>query len=307
MNPGMSSDVYLSVLIPVYNQDVSRLLEELHRQALELSGGTGVEILVLEDGSTEKYTNRNTADRLSTVRYEESAENRGRAATRNTLIEQAGGACLLFLDADMLPDRDDFLDRYIQHARAGGEILCGGISYTRHIPSGREYGFYLYKSRHTEALPAAVRNKAPWRYLFTSNIMVRRDIVRSVRFNRNFTGYGFEDIEWGIRLARLYTVEHIDNSCSHTGVMDKKQVFGKMRESITNFALLVHLHPEKTVHFGAVRVAGLLQLLPGFLLRGLDTLLSVLFDRIAWNPLLLPVFQLDKAVLLALELKKNND
>ncbi|MCF6187440.1 MAG: glycosyltransferase [Desulfobulbaceae bacterium] len=301
----MPSSVDLSILIPVYNWDIGPLLDRVHGQSLRLPDGVQIEILVLDDGSSKKYDNDALAGQLPLVRYEESKVNRGRAATRNALLKRAQGEFILFLDADMLPDHDDFLRMYLDQCRQGAEIICGGISYAQNNQNRPEYDFYLYKSRRTEALPADIRNRNPWRYLFTSNIMVRRDIVELVRFDPRFTGYGFEDIEWGIRLGDSYTICHIDNPCSHMGVMTKKEVVAKMRDSIVNYSLLVALHPVETGRGGAARMASFLKFFPRVLLSAVDRLLAALFYRLSWNPLLFYLFQAQKAVLLAREIKKN--
>jgi len=264
-----------------------------------------VEILVWDDGSEKKYNNEAVAGRLPRVRYLGSETNRGRAASRNALLEQAGGDYLLFLDADMLPDREDFIRRYLEQAEAGQDVVCGGISYRRRDDIEPRHSFYLYKSERCEALPAVTRNRAPWRYLFTSNVMIRRTIVDSIPFDSRFTGYGFEDVEWGLRLSGLYTLKHIDNTCSHLGVMAKEEVLAKMRASIINFALLLSLHPE-VKRVGAPRLAAGLRILPGTLLGLLDTVLVRSFRFFSWNPLLFILFQADKAVLLARELQNKD-
>ncbi len=300
----MASTPHLSILIPVYNWDVGPLLRSLHGQCLRLADEVRVEILVRDDGSTEKFGNGSLAEELQLIRYEESAVNQGRAATRNALIQQAQGSHVLFLDADMLPDRTDFIQAYLGKARKGCDIVCGGISYQQNISKHPQHSFYLYKSRKTEAVPATVRNSAPWRYLFTSNVMVRRDIVETLCFDPRFTGYGFEDIEWGIRLGKKYTMLHIDNTCTHMGVMDKQQVFSRMRDSIQNYALLLSLHPSTADNAGAAGLAGYFKHLPGSLLGMGDNVLSFLFRRVSWNPLLLYIFQCNKAVLLARALQQ---
>ncbi len=302
----MASQVYLSILIPVYNWDIGPLLTALAAQARPLASGRQVEIIVLDDGSTEKFTNKAVADQLFLVRYEESAVNKGRAETRNALLQQAQGQYVLFLDADMLPDRSDFVQTYLQEAQQGGEIVCGGISYQQHDQPAPEYSFYLYKSHRTEALAASVRASTPWRYLFTSNIMVRREIMQAVRFDARFTGYGFEDIEWGVRLGDNFTIKHIENTCSHMGLMTKQQLWAKMRDSIPNYALLLALHPLKTDHSGAAALAFFLRYLPAELLTAGDWLLNRLFAWLPWNWPLFLILQCDKALMLTLELKKES-
>ncbi|MBN4068019.1 glycosyltransferase family 2 protein, partial [Desulfotalea psychrophila] len=292
-------------LIPVYNWDVRPLLEKLSAQCAMLGGdGERVEIIVIDDGSRERFDTAVAAEQFSLVIYEEFPVNRGRVAARNTLLDKAKGEYVLFLDADMLPDHGDFIQIYRNLANSGHEIVCGGISYLQIKEDvDTDHDFYLYKSKKTEALPAKTRNRTPWRYLFTSNIMLRRDIVDSIRFDSRFTGYGYEDIEWAIRLCEMHTIKHINNTCSHMGVMNKEQVYRNMCDSIENYALLLTLHPEQTAGGGAVRIAGKLTFVSVSLLNCLDTVLSKIFSSITWNPLLFLVFQCDKVVLLARALK----
>jgi len=56
---------------------------------------------------------------------------------------------------------------------------------------------------------------------------------------------------------------------------------------------------------GAGVIASRLRFLPRFILKFLDKLLSLLFHALNWNKLLLFLFQLDKAVLLAIVLREN--
>ena len=48
-------------------------------------------------------------------------------------------------------------------------------------------------------------------------------------FNEQFTGYGYEDIEWGLRLANRWKVQHIENTASHLGLVTKSAALEKMR------------------------------------------------------------------------------
>lgn len=300
----MGSSVFLSILIPVFNWDVKELLRKLSHQAEVIQDRWPIEILVKDDGSDEFYDIGSMVNELPLVRYESFSVNKGRVAVRNDLIQMANGSHILFLDADMLPDNDDFLHSYIGMAEAGNDIICGGISYQQVTEVDDEYSFYLYKSKKTEALPAFVRNQTPWRYLFTSNIMLRREIVKEVMFDHRFSGYGFEDVEWAIRLAASYSIIHIDNSCTHMGLMKKKQVLSRMYDSIENYALLLHLHPHETAGSPASKAAKILKILPDKILHGADHVLEKLFFFFPWNFPAFVVFQCKKMVLLTLKTKK---
>ena len=303
----MTPATFLSILIPVYNYNVAPLLHRLNEQCLQVSEGSEIEILAADDGSVDKFNNVTEAEKLSLVCYHELDENVGRSAIRNYLLSLSRGSYVLFLDADMMPDHDNFVQTYFDLAQSGVEIVCGGISYQQHGHRDPSASFYLYKSQKTEVLTAAARNKSPWRYLFTSNILIRSDIIQNITFNQQFKGYGYEDIEWGIRLAKSYEIKHIDNTCTHFGVLNKDQVFRNMRDSITNYALLHHLHPKETECVGAMRFAGIVQYLPDSLLSLGDALFRYLYAALSWNWFLFVVFQSDKVILLARQLKKQQE
>ena len=297
--------IFLSVLIPVYNWDLSELLQRLAAQVLSLSRPDTVEIVVMDDGSSKRYEIDSSLLHNPIIRYHAFAENRGRAAIRRQLLQEARGEYVLFLDADMLPDDDRFLHKYIEYAEAGSDIVCGGISYRQCRQKGGDYSFYLYKSSQTEVVAADRRRLIPWRYLFTSNVMVRRQVARTVPFDSRFAGYGFEDIEWALRLSALYKIEHIDNACTHMGLQTKKQAFSRMRQSIDNYVLFLSLHPRQTAASPAVKVTRLLSFLPISFLHGLDRGLTRVFTAVRSDHLSFLIYQCDKMILLTKALKRN--
>lgn len=300
----MESQMLLSILIPVYNWDISTLVTRLHRQCMQLPNPQEVEIIIVDDGSISKYSNSSVTKQFSGVTYKELDQNQGRSVVRNCLIDIALGKYVLFLDADMLPDQKEFVETYSNLAKNGVEVVCGGLSYQQYDPPAGSDSFHVYKSMKTEALPAALRNKTPWRYIFTSNILIRRDILDTVRFDPRFTAYGFEDIEWGMRLNKSFEVTHIDNTCSHMGVMHKNKVFARMREAVENHFLFYTLYPSEVGSVGAIRFAKVLQHLPDSLLSALDTLLTLFFSYTSWNWFIYQLFQCDKVVLLARKFKE---
>ncbi len=292
----------LSIVIPVLDWDLEPLLARL-AAGIAGAGATGqVEIVIVDDCSREEIRRRNriAAGRHAAVRYHELAERAGRAGIRNILLARARGRYVLLLDADMLPDRPDFLRRYLAEIRAGHEVVCGGISYRTRILTGRRYDFFLYKGRRTEWLPADRRQRTPWRYLFTGNVLIRRDILERVGFDESFSGYGYEDVEWAIRLARQVAVRHIDNTCSHLGLVNKQTTFARMRRSTENYMKLARLHPDEFRQARVFRVFRLLRGWPLPLLRAMDRALAASFALSPLCKVSLLLFQLDKAVLLAM-------
>ena len=297
----------VSVLIPVFNWDVARLTRSLLTEIEARNLGDQVEIVIADDCSTAKDIQAANKALFKTphaarARYLELERNLGRAAIRNYLAARSTGAFLLFLDSDVVPDDGEFLRRYLDHARADScDIVCGGISYAQRILTGREYDFYVYMSSRSAIHPPVVRNRLPWHWIFTSNIMIRRSAFEATAFDVRFAGYGYEDIEWGVRLARRFRILHIDNPVSHLGLLTRHDLLKKMRASVQNHHLFAMLHPAE---FAQTRVLSLLRVLrglPAWALRGLDRAAAWAFLALeSMHPLAWALIQFDKAVLLAL-------
>ena len=102
----------LSILIPVFNNKVVKLVKELHDQCVRAK--IKFEILVFDDGSREKIKQENKAlNGIFGVNYLELSENIGRSRIRNKLAKTAGFPYLLYLDADSKINSRKFIKNYI--------------------------------------------------------------------------------------------------------------------------------------------------------------------------------------------------
>ncbi len=305
-----SAQKILSIIIPVRNWDIGLLIKALITEIYSLAVEEHVEIIIADDYSEEQYRdlNRIHVQRAECISYYELDRNIGRAAIRNDLLTRATGRYLLFLDADVLPDNPDFLETYLGCIEGKEQLVCGGISYQKRLLTEQKYNFYFYKGRRTEWVPAGERQRTAWRYFFSANVLIKRFILNRIVLDERFSGYGYEDIEWGIRLDQTFGIRHIENTCSHLGLVEKEESFLRMRNSIRNFTMLQEIHSEI---FHRTRIASTVNLLskfPAIVLGALDTVCSTVFAFSPFHRLSLFCFQLDKAVLFtqtAREKKKN--
>ena len=116
----------ISVLIPFFRDDPTRLLA-----ALDGAPTSGVEIVVLDDGSGDPDLASRVAEQVTSlalpVRFIALGENEGRSKGRNRLAAEARGQWLLFLDSDMLPDSPTFLSTYLDLVHdAAPAVVFGG-------------------------------------------------------------------------------------------------------------------------------------------------------------------------------------
>jgi len=311
MNEDKSCPV-LSICIPVFNWDIRLLIGKLTDEISAEESGQYEEIIVMDDfspGNELKYANQKfiQEQKIRNLTYIELGQNVGRSKIRNLLAEKASGKFLLFIDSDVLPDRTDFVKKYLGYAAENKwDVICGGLSYKNRTVIGREYDFYFYFGNRAEAKSVEERSKVPWRYVWTSNVMVRKSVFLQTSFDERFVGYGYEDSEWGIRLTKEYKMLHIDNTVSHLGLVAKETVYKKMRDSIGSYMLLAELHPEAFKESSVYKMLKLMVFLNNQLLEIADTVLRKMFFFINSNSLCFLIFQLNKAVLLAKQSKNQN-
>ncbi|MNX44004.1 Glycosyl transferase family 2 [compost metagenome] len=255
----------LSVLIPFLRDDPADLLALLDREGAALNGQ--VELILLDDGTADPaLTVRLTAqvDALSLpVRLITLAANEGRSIGRNRLASAARGASLLFLDSDMRPDHDRFLQTWAALARdQKPAVAFGGFSLLQ-APDEARFAVHRQMAARSDCLPHDRRALQPEKHVFTSNLLVRRDVFDAEAFDPGFSGWGWEDVEWAMRVSRKFEVVHLDNPATHMGLDTVETLAAKYEQSAPNFARVVARHPDFVAAYPSYRVARKLKHVPG--------------------------------------------
>jgi glycosyltransferase involved in cell wall biosynthesis len=256
----------ISVLVPFYEYDAANLVRRLAAMAARLL--VSVEMVFADDGSPT----RSGAEQVLAAMTCAAApcllivfdKNIGRAAVRNQLAQIARGEYLVFMDCDMIPDEDDFLDVYAQMALAGtADIAYGGRSAKQVGLPGPEFDLHRAFTERRETLSAAVRNTHPAYHFYSCNFLVRREVILAVPIDERFTGWGWEDCEWAARASESFKLIHIDNPATHLGLLEPGKILMKYEESLGNFSLMLRLRREMIVGtslYKAARWLGRLQL-----------------------------------------------
>ncbi|RZJ06372.1 MAG: glycosyltransferase family 2 protein [Brevundimonas sp.] len=251
--------------MPFLRDDPADLLTALETEAAMLDGG--VEIIVLDDGTADAALTRRLKAQMDAmalpVRLITLPANEGRAIGRNRLAGSARGGSLLFLDSDMRPDHANFLGDWAALVAAEDPAVAfGGFSLLQASTDAR-FQVHRAMAAKSECVPCAERAKQPEKYVYTSNLLVRRDVFESEAFDPGFTGWGWEDVEWAMRVSRRFAVVHIDNPATHMGLDTVSALAGKYEQSAPNFGRMVQRHPEVVAAYPSYRAAKLLKRLPG--------------------------------------------
>ncbi|MEO6338881.1 MAG: glycosyltransferase [Caulobacteraceae bacterium] len=254
----------LSILIPFFRDDPVALLQALDEEAGALAGA--VEIVALDDGGGDEALGKKVEAAVRAMalpaRVVRLRDNEGRAKGRNRLAAEARGGVYLFLDSDMAPGADGFLAAHLAMVDSGAfDVAFGGFS----VPMGDitpSHRLHRALALRGECAMARERSLAPEKYVFTSNLLVRREVFAAEAFDEGFSGWGWEDVEWGMRVARSWRVVHFDNPAVHLGLDPASVLAAKYEQSVGNFARVAERHPEIVRNYPSYRVARVIKRAP---------------------------------------------
>ncbi len=217
----------LSICIPTYNTDCSELLDTLAKQIEQLR--EVVEVLVCDDFSTN-YTQENEAFcQRNGFSFFKNKENLGRIETRKKLAEISRFNWLLFVDADMIPKRLDFISQYLNFVSVDHECtVVGGYCYQNEI---KPFNLRLRYGRNREEMSAEKRQLNPYNIVLFGNILMKKMLFQEVFEAFNYSEYG-EDVHLSSYLkSSKIDVLHLPNEVYHLGIENNREFLKKIEKS----------------------------------------------------------------------------
>ncbi|MDR2972063.1 MAG: glycosyltransferase [Bacteroidales bacterium] len=229
----------ISVLIPIYNFNVAKLVKDLHAQLNYAN--VDFEIILGDDASSEPHANDKLIN-LQGVSYFSLPENIGRARMRNLLAEKASFPCLLFMDCDAAVLSSSYINNYILEISRNSKPVCiiGGVAYRPQKPNPKYYLRWHY-GKERETSDATIRNLKPYKSFTSFNAVFSKSVFDIVKFDESFSTYGNEDTFFGnqLRSAKVPVV-HINNPLYHDGLDTNEDYLKKVETSIDNLISLLN-------------------------------------------------------------------
>ncbi len=187
--------MFFSIVIPTYNRlpILQKCLRAMENQTID-DRVTGYEIVVVDDGSTDgtiEWLQASMAE-LSHVKVYEQAH-KGASTARNLGVEQAEGDMIIFIDSDLVVT-PVFLQAHTDALLQGRQELGNDKLFT--------YGAVINTANFDDptAEPYKITDFSN-AYFATGNVAIAKHWLLEVGlFDLDFTLYGWEDLELGVRL-----------------------------------------------------------------------------------------------------------
>ncbi len=250
------SDLFLSVIIPVYNdfEGLRDTLESLNTQDV---GDDAFEVIVADNGSTDgtwrkakQYAHK--SQQQITVVQEKQIQSS--YAARNRGIEEARGDVFCFLDADMVAPYDYIRQVSQRFTETDVDYLAADVFITTDSSSLTS----IYNS--VTGFPVA-RYLERGHYAPTCCLSVRRDVVESLgNFDSRLESGG--DMEFGQRVHAAGLVQafapdvtlHHPPRRTFASLMNKQKRIGRGHAQLTfyypaRYSLLAQLYVKTTRYF----------------------------------------------------------
>lgn len=216
----------LSILIPTYNYNITRLVKELHKQCV--LSKIVFEILVYEDGSKSTLNKENKKiNQINNCFFKELDKNIGRSAIRNLLANDSKYNALLFIDAGTFPAYKNFVSNYLNHGNY--MVLSGGMIAEKKAPRKPFKLRWLY-TKHRE------KNE-----FCSSNFLIQKKLMLKFPFNESLKKYGYEDVLLFSDLKQnKIDASFISNPVIHHNDDDAKTFIKKTEEALGNLIAITN-------------------------------------------------------------------
>jgi hypothetical protein len=203
----------LSILIPTYNYNVYPLVTELKNQADAL--GIAYEILVQDDASKSFLKENTEINLLQHCSYTLNHENLGRGNNINLLNNRAKFEYVLIMEADAFPEKKTYLKKLIDSINQETQVLFGGVIYPNQKPELDKLLRWKYGNER-ESISLSDRLKRPYHFVFTWNLLLKKEILSKYHFPNNIKNYGYEDLVFIKQLKEnKVPIQHYNNMLIH--------------------------------------------------------------------------------------------
>ncbi len=235
----------LTVTVPCYNsQDYME-----HCLTTLLSGGEDVEILIVDDGSTDgtaAIADRWAAERPSHVRVIHQ-ENRGHGGAVMTGIQNAAGRYFKVVDSDDWVDEEAFAAvlgrlRALESADSAVDLFVTNYIYDKtELDRRREIHYKRAFRENTILTWDEVRRFRPWENLLMHALIYRTEVLRQSGLDLPLHTFYVDNLYCSVPLASVRTLYYMDVGLYHYFI-------GREGQSVQESTMIRRIDQQITVN-----------------------------------------------------------
>jgi len=232
----------LSVLIPVYNYNITQLVNELHKQLV--ASNIDFEIICLDDKSNQDIIDLNLSiGSLSNTTYKLSDKNNGIALNRQILVAAAIYDWIILIDADVELRDENYISNYLNIIEKGNNFIFGGFAYKNIKPKNTHLLRWKYGKKY-EAISAKQRNPNPYKVTIAANMLAKKDNYKSLDLSSIGNNYAMDYFFGALLKENNQKVLHIDNQVYHLGIESSPKYLKKKERAVET---LLKLYSSKRI------------------------------------------------------------
>lgn len=236
----------ITVVVPT--RDRAGLLVEFFRGlAAQTLDKSLWELLLVDDGSRDDSVSRARVllDEAGIRGRVIAGGHGGRSAARNRGIAAARGGQLVIL-ADDIVATPGLLEAHRRfHHRWPEDVSVGRVTWWPGMEIS-PFMEFLEEGSMLSLNGLEDRQQLDYRRSYSSNISLPLAAARREPFDEGFSGYGFEDIEWGYRLQQLGLKFRFNRGALgyHRHRVEEDEYLAKMDQAGYALAMMYSRHPE---------------------------------------------------------------
>ena len=246
----------IDIIIPVHNrlEALIQTLQALNTQSVPSESTP--RLIIIDDGSTENIIHavKETTQRFPAhwhVPIILSQSHKGVAAARNAGLQVATADIIFFLGADIIL-KANTLQRHIEFHTQHPQTPAAALGFVMWHPLLQPSPFmeYLVHGGPQNDFDTLLGKTTadPKHFFYASHLSLKRALIGDVRFDEQFSTYGWEDFDFGQQLAghglQLHVLHQAIGYHNHLYTLENSQ--RRQQASGASFVLYRHKYPQLT-------------------------------------------------------------
>ena len=192
----------VSIVVPNYNGEgkLNLLFDSILKQDYPPDK---IEISIGDDGSTDNSISiiDDYRSKGLNVKLRRNEVNKGRASATNLAINQAEGEIVIICDNDFVLPSDFIKEHLKSHMNVSKTVVIGALQ-NKHTFHTIYTDFVDYYQQKQNSICLKNKNSLSFIY-FRANSSFKKSEFQNLKLsNEDFKGWGYEDVEFGYRLAK---------------------------------------------------------------------------------------------------------